>query len=230
MMKKKKEILKDFGEWSIPTDWSQLTLKTYEDIERYYKDGDKEFNVIDVLDILTDKSRDEINELPAEFLETILTHLSFLATQPKVDEPSNKIVIDGETYAVNVMEKLKVGEYVAVDTILKNDRHDYASILAILCRKQGEVYDSKYEAEIFEDRKKMFEEQPVIKILPIVNFFLQLYATSEIPSLLSSKVENAIDHIAQQLKTSTNLGVFKRLYMSYRIRRLRKSLKSAKCI
>lgn len=227
---KEKEIIKDFKEWKVPTRWEDLTLKTYEDIERYYKDGDKEFNVIDVLDILTDKTRDEINELPAEFLEIILTHLSFLTTAPKVDEPSNKITINGETYAVNVMEKLKVGEYVAVDTILKNDRHDYASILAILCRKQGEVYDSKYEAEIFEDRKKMFEEQPVIKILPIVNFFLQLYATSEIPSLLSSKVENAIDHIAQQLKTSTNLGVFKRLYMSYRIRRLRKSLKSAKCI
>lgn len=168
---KEKEIIKDFKEWKVPTRWEDLTLKTYQDIERYYKDGDKEFNVIDVLDILTDKTRDEINELPAEFLEIILTHLSFLTTAPEVDEPSNKITINGETYAVNVMEKLKVGEYVAVDTILKNDRHDYASILAILCRKQGEVYDSKYEAEIFEDRKKMFEEQPVIKILPIVNFF-----------------------------------------------------------
>lgn len=226
---KEKEIIKDFKEWKVPTRWEDLTLKTYEDIERYYKDGDKEFNVIDVLDILTDKSRDEINELPAEFLEIILTHLSFLATQPKVDEPSNKIVIDGETYAVNVMEKLKVGEYVAVDTILKNDRHDYASILAILCRKQGEVYDSKYEAEIFEDRKKMFEEQPVIKILPIVNFFLQLYATSEIPSLLSSKVENAIDHIQQNIATSDRIGVFKKYYLNWRMKKLRKSLKSIKC-
>lgn len=226
---KEKEIIKDFKEWKVPTRWEDLTLKTYEDIERYYKDGDKEFNVIDVLDILTDKTRDEINELPAEFLEIILTHLSFLTTAPKVDEPSNKITINGETYAVNVMEKLKVGEYVAVDTILKNDRHDYASILAILCRKQGEVYDSKYEAEIFEDRKKMFEEQPVIKILPIVNFFLQLYATSEIPSLLSSKVENAIDHIQQNIATSDRIGVFKKYYLNWRMKKLRKSLKSIKC-
>jgi hypothetical protein len=223
-----KDIIKDFKEWNVPTKWEDLSLKTYQDIERYYKNGDKEFNVIDVLDILTDKTRDEINELPAEFLETILTHLSFLATAPKVDEPSNKITINGETYAVNVMEKLKVGEYVAVDTILKNDRHDYASILAVLCRKQGEVYDSKYEAEIFEDRKKMFEEQPVVKILPIVNFFLQLYATSEIPSLLSSKVENAIDHIQQNIATSDRIGVFKKYYLNWRVNRYRKSLKSIK--
>lgn len=225
---KEKEIIKDFGEIKVPTSWNDISLLTYESIERYYKDKDKEFNVIDVLDILTDKTRDEINELPAEFLETILTHLSFLATQPKVDEPSNKIVIDGETYAVNVMEKLKVGEYVAVDTVLKGDPHNYAAILAILCRKQGEVYDSKYEAEIFEDRKKMFEEQPVIKILPIVNFFLHLYTTSEMFSLLSSKVEEAINLTQKNIKTSDRIGAFKKLYMNWQMKKYRKLLKSIK--
>ena len=229
-MKKEKEILKDFGEWSIPTDWSQLTLKTYEDIERYYKDKDSEFNVVDVLDILTDKSRDEINELPAEFLETILTHLSFLATQPKIDEPSNKIVIDGETYAVNVMEKLKVGEYVAVDTVLKGDPHNYAAILAILCRKQGEIYDSKFENEVLDDRIKLFEKQPVIKILPIINFFLNCWAISGTLTLLSSKVEEAINLTRNSLETSVKNGEHSKLWLKWQTRKLRKLQKSIKSI
>ena len=229
-MKKEKEILKDFGEWSIPTDWSQLTLKTYEDIERYYKDKDSEFNVVDVLDILTDKSRDEINELPAEFLETILTHLSFLATQPKIDEPSNKIVIDGETYAVNVMERLKVGEYVAVDTVLKGDPHNYAAILAILCRKQGEIYDSKFENEVLDDRIKLFEKQPVIKILPIINFFLNCWAISGTLTLLSSKVEEAINLTRNSLETSVKNGEHSKLWLKWQTRKLRKLQKSIKSI
>ena len=229
-MKKEKEILKDFGEWSIPTDWSQLTLKTYEDIERYYKDKDSEFNVVDVLDILTDKSRDEINELPAEFLETILTHLSFLATQPKIDEPSNKIVIDGETYAVNVMERLKVGEYVAVDTVLKGDPHNYAAILAILCRKQGEIYDSKFENEVLDDRIKLFEKQPVIKILPIINFFLNCWAISGTLTLLSSKVEEAINLTRNSLETSVKNGEHSKLWLKWQTRKLRKLQKSIKYI
>ena len=48
------------------------------------------------------------------------------------------------------MEKLKTGEFVAIDTILKSDPHDYISIFAVLCRKDGEIYDSKFEAEEFD--------------------------------------------------------------------------------
>lgn len=228
-MKTEKEIIKDFGEIKVPTSWNDISLLTYESIERYYKDEpDKEFNVIDVLDILTDKSKDEINQLPAEFLNSILTKLSFLATEPEVGKPSNKITIDGEEYSINVMEKLKLGEYVAVDAVLKNNKYDYASMLAVLCRKKGEIYDSKYEAEIFEDRKKMFEEQPVIKILPIISFFLHLYTTSEMFSQLYSKVEEAINLTQKNIKTSDRIGAFKKLYMNWQMKKYRKLLKSIK--
>lgn len=219
----------DFGEIKVPTSWNDISLLTYESIERYYKDKpDKEFNVIDVLDILTDKSKDEINQLPAEFLNSILTKLSFLATEPEVGKPSNKITIDGEEYSINVMEKMKLGEYVAVDAVLKNNKYDYASMLAVLCRKKGEIYDSKYEAETFEDRKKMFEEQPVIKILPIISFFLRLYTTSEMFSQLYSKVEEAINLTQKNIETSDRIGAFKKLYMNWQMKKYRKLLKSIK--
>lgn len=221
-------IIKDFGEWNCPTKWDDVTLKIYQEIDKYYKDKDKKFDVRDVLHILTNKSDDEINELPAEFLDTILTHLIFLTTTPEVGEPSNKIKIDGEVYMVNVMEKLKLGEYVAVDNVIKADASDYASILAILCRKEGEVYDSKFEAEVFEKRKEMFENQPVTKILPLISFFLDLYMVSKIPSQLFSAVEEGINLIQQSIKNSENLGAFKKLSLNWQMKKLRKSLKSIK--
>ena len=223
-------IIKDFGEWNCPTKWDDVTLKIYQEIDKYYKDKDKKFDVRDVLHILTNKSDDEINELPAEFLDTILTHLIFLTTTPEVGEPSNKIKIDGEVYMVNVMEKLKLGEYVAVDNVIKADASDYASILAILCRKEGEVYDSKFEAEVFEKRKEMFENQPVTKILPLISFFLDLYMVSKIPSQLFSAVEEGINLIQQSIKNSENLGAFKKLSLNWQMKKLRKSLKSIKRI
>lgn len=223
-----KDIIKDFGEWNVPSKWDDITLKVYQEIEKYYKDKDEKFDVRDVLHILTNKTDDEINELPAEFLDTILTHLIFLTTTPDVGEASNKIEIDGEEYKVNVMEKLKLGEYVAVDNVIKADASDYASILAILCRKEGEVYDSKFEAEDFEKRKEMFEKQPVTKILPIVGFFLNLYIVSKIPSQLYSQVEEGINLIQQNIDNSQKIGVSKRLYLNWQMRKLRKSLKSIK--
>ena len=223
-----KDIIKDFGEWKVPSKWDDITLKVYQEIEKYYKDKDEKFDVRDVLHILTNKTDDEINELPAEFLDTILTHLIFLTTTPDVGEATNKIVIDGVEYSINVMEKLKLGEYVAVDNVIKADSSDYASILAILCRKEGELYDSKFEAEEFEKRKEMFEKQPVTSILPIIHFFINCYITLKIPSQLFTQVEEGINHIQQSIKNSEKIGVSKRLYLNYQIRKYKKLLKSIK--
>ena len=218
----------EYGEIHVPTSWDELTLKKYQEIERYYDDKEKQFDVRDIIHILIDKDMDFINSLPMEFLEIIYNKAAFLMEEPPEVEKTNRIVIDGEEYVINVMEKLKLGEYVAADMVIKNDRHDYASILAILCRKKGEVFDSKFEAELFEERKKMFEQQPVLRIFGITAFFLDLYTLSEIPSQLCMKVDEGLSHIANQLKNSTKIGGFKKLYMTWRIRKLRKSLKSIK--
>lgn len=220
------ENIINLGEWNCPTKWEDITLKKYQEIDRFYEGSDKSFDIREVIHILCDKTVDEVNSLPIDFLNIILQKLSFLQEKPEEREPSNKIVISGETYSVNTMEKLKTGEYVQVDTVLKSDKHNYAAILAILCRKQGEIYDSNFEAEVLEDRIKMFEEQPVVNILPIVSFFLNCYMMSATPSLLYSKVEEAINHIQQNIDSSEKIGVFKRFFMNLQMRKLRKSLKS----
>ena len=218
----------DLGEIKVPTSWNDISLLTYESIERYYDDKEKQFDVRDIIHILIDKDMDFINSLPMEFLEIIYNKAAFLMEEPPEVEKTNKIVIDGEEYIINVMEKLKLGEYVAADMVIKNDRHDYASILAILCRKKGEVFDSKFEAELFEERKKMFEQQPVLKIFGITAFFLDLYTLSEIPSQLCMKVEEGLSHIQQNIDSSDRIGVFRKWYLNLRMKKLRKSLRSIK--
>ena len=217
----------DYGRIDVPTSWDGMTLKKYQDIQRYYSDKDKKFDVRDVIHIMIDKDIDFVNSLPAEFLDIILDKLSFITDEPEV-EKTNKIVVDGETYSINIMEKLKLGEYVAVDNALKNDRHDYATFMAILCRKDGEVYDSKFEAEMFEKRKEMFENVPVMKVFGVIAFFLDLYIMYTTPSQLYSKAEDALNHIQQTIDNSGRIGAFRRLYMNWRMRRLRKSLRSCK--
>lgn len=218
----------NFGDWNIPTSWDDITLKKFQEINKYYSDKDKHFDVREVIHILADKTIDEVNELPAEFLQIIMEKLSFIEKEPETKEPTNKIEIGKETYQINFMEKLKTGEYVSVDNILKADSNDYASILAILCRKEGEIYDSKFEAELFEERKKMFEEQPITKILPIIGFFLNLYILLVTPSRLFSQVEEELNHIQKSIKTSTEIGVFKKRSLNSQVKKLQKLLKSNK--
>ena len=220
----------DLGSWKVPTSWDEVTLKQFQEIETYYDGTDKQFDARDVLHIFCGRSIDEINELPMDFVESIMGHLMFLQTKPEERKSTNKIEIDGELYVINVMEKLKVGEYVAVDTVMKADKHNYAAILGILCRKQGEVYDSRYEAEVLNDRIAMFERQPITNILPLVGFFLNLYIVLERHSQLYSLVEEGINLTQQNIESLENLGVSKRLSLNWQMRKLRKSLKSIKRI
>ena len=219
----------DLGKWTVPNKWDDVTLEMFQKIEKYYSDKDKDFDVREVLDIFTDHTRDEIDQLPINFTDKLLNELSFLKEQPKYGDASPKIEIDGEEYCINVMEKLKTGEYVAIDTILKSDPHDYISILAVLCRKNGEIYDSKFEAEVFEDRQKLFAKQSIIKIMPLISFFLNLYILRMTHSQLYSEVEEGLNLMEQNIESSRangDLSALSTRRLMKKLRKLRKSLKS----
>ena len=219
----------DFGKWTVPTSWEEITLKQFQEIEKYYSNKDKDFDIREVLHIFTNKTEDEINALPIVFTNELMNKLMFLKDKPKDYEPSNFIEIDGVKYGINVMEKLKTGEFVAIDTILKSDPHDYISILAVLCRKNGEIYDSKFEADVFEDRQKLFAKQSIIKIMPLISFFLSLYILRMTHSQLYSEVEEGLNLMEQNIESSRangDLSALSTRRLMKKLRKLRKSLKS----
>lgn len=230
MKKTKKENIIDLGSWNTPKGWNELTLKQFQDIEEYYADKDKEFDVRDVLELFTDHSREEIDQLPIEFVERLLEQLEWIKEVPSWGEPSNKVEIDGVEYKVNIQDKLKTGEYIALDTVLKGDKHNYAAMLAVMCRKDDELYDSKFENEILGDRIKMWEKVPVVKVMPICAFFLSLWVVLQKNTQLSSMVEEAINLTAKNIETSRKNGDLSMLSTKLLMRKLKKLRKSIKCI
>lgn len=220
----------DYGEWTVPTSWDDITLKTYQEIERYYEGKDKDFDLREVIHIITNHTIDEVNALPVEFLDSMMEKMAFLQESPSNEKPTNSVEIDGEVYTVHTENKLKVGEYIAADTAMKGDKHNYAAFMAILCRKDGEIYDSKFENEVLEDRIKMWEKQPVTKILPVVGFFLNLYITLQMPTLLSSKVMEAIDHTRKDIETLQRNGAVSKRSMKSAMKKLKRLEKSISTI
>ena len=226
-------VEKDFGEWKVPQSWDDLTLGKFQELERLYDgDDDKErkFDVRDVLDLMTDRTKDEINELPIEFTDSLLRKMYWLHEQPQFGKPSNKVIIDGVQYTVHNENEMKFGEYVALDTALKGDKHNYAAMLAILCRKEGEIFDAKFENEILPSRIEFWKNVSVMKVMPIVSFFLELSSMSLQVSQLSSEIQEGINHILKHIETSKQNGVFSALYTKWQVRKLKKLQKSIKNI
>lgn len=226
-------VEKDFGEWKVPSSWDELTLGKFQELERLYdgeEDKERKFDVRDVLDLMTDRTKDEINELPIEFTDSLLRKMYWLHEQPDFGKPSNKITVDGVQYTVHNENEMKFGEYVALDTALKGDKHNYAAMLAILCRKEGEVFDAKFENEILPSRIEFWKNVSVIKVMPIVSFFLELSSMSLQVSQLSLEIQEGINHILKHIETSKQNGVFSALYTKWQMRKLRKLQKSIKNI
>lgn len=224
-------VEKDFGEWKVPSSWDDLTLGKFQELERLY-DGDEErkFDVRDVLDLMTDRTKDEINELPIEFTDSLLRKMYWLHEQPDFGKPSNKITVDGVQYTVHNENEMKFGEYVALDTALKGDKHNYAAMLAILCRKDGEIFDAKFENEVLPSRIEFWKNVSVMKVMPIVSFFLELSSMSLQVSQLSLEIQEGINHILKHIETSKQNGVFSALYTKWQVRKLKKLQKSIKNI
>ena len=226
-------VEKDFGEWKVPQSWDDLTLGKFQELERLYDgDDDKErkFDVRDVLDLMTDRTKDEINELPIEFTDMLLRKMYWLHEQPDFGKPSNKVTIDGVQYTVHNENEMRFGEYVALDTAMKGDKHNYAAMLAILCRKEGEIFDAKFENEILPSRIEFWKNVSVMKVMPIVSFFLELSSMSLQVSQLSSEIQEGINHILKHIETSKQNGVFSALYTKWQVRKLKKLQKSIKNI
>lgn len=220
----------DFGSWTVPSGWNELTLGMFSKIEEYYASKAESFDVRSVLELFTDHSRDEIDQLPIEFVERLLGQLEWIKEAPSWGEPSNKVEIDGVEYKVNIQDKLKTGEYIALDTVLKGDKHNYAAMLAVMCRKDGELYDSKFENEILQERIEMWEKVPVVKVMPIVAFFLSLWVVLRKNTQLSSMVEEAISLERKNIETLHKDGALPKRFMRSLMKELTKLEKSIKCI
>lgn len=220
---------RNFGRWTLPTKWDEVTLGQFSELEKLYdgkaSDG---VNQIDVISVLSGKPRDEVMALPVEFVEKMVGCVSFLDTEPEVTE-ADFIEVDGEVYRINKKEDLRFGEYSDADSVLKNTPWDYPSLLAILCRKEGEKYDADYIAGEFENRKRMFASIPVVKVLGMTAFFLKRWRIVAANSLLCSRVKDkanrTLDSIESSLKSGRGLGL-RSCLLRRKLKKLRRSINS----
>ena len=219
----------DFGKITVPTKWEEVTLKQFTELLTIYDKEDKD--ILDIISMFTGRSKDELRKYPMDFINEILIHLQFMNTPLNI-KPSNWVEIDGKKYSVNYMEKLKFGEFVDVETIIKDNKYNYPAILGVLCRMEGEVYDDDFIAEKLNDRVKMFEELDMPSAMRLINFFLKLSLRSIAytqKSLAIQQGKEQAELLAQSIRDSLKDGDLKKLDMIYaktELRKLEKSLKS----
>lgn len=217
----------DFGKWEVPTSWDDVTLRQIQELDALHEAAP---SLTKVVSVLTGKPLEIVEQLPLQFTNSIISKMDFIREQPNV-EPSPSCVIGGERYSVNVTEEMKLLEFVAVEDILKNNKDDAAGILAVVCRKDGELYDSEFENKVFAERKEMFLNASCMAVLPVISFFLLKWAiyeqTSQRYSVLLTECKNLTTSCLQDLeKNGGGVGFFTRCSARRKLKRLLRHLNS----
>ena len=220
----------NFGKVQLPTKWEDITLEQFQELMRIYNEEDKD--ILDIVSLFSKKDKKELRQMPAEFVETMIVHLQFMNC--KLDaEPISNILIDGNLYKLNYMEKLKMGEWVDSETVMQADKYDYSSLLGILCRLDGEVYDDDFIANKLDKRIEMFKQLSITKALGLLNFFLLLkmrYLAHSQKSLAVKKGKELAELLVQHIKSSVMDGDGKKLDSIYAKIALKRWEQSLKCI
>ena len=218
----------DFGKINIPTKWDDITLKQFQELMKIYEQEDKD--ILDILALFSGRDKKELKQMPKEFIDTMLVHLQFMNTTLEV-EPKSSIEIQGETYKINYTEKLKFGEFVDVEGLIKDDKYNYAALLGILCRKDKEIYDDDFIADKLDDRIKMFEELSIDKALQLINFFLKLKLRSIAYTQKSLALQEGKELAESLVQSTSDLvkdgagNIFDSIYVKRELKRLEKSLR-----
>lgn len=209
----------DFGEVKLPTKWSDITLKQYQELQKAH---DNNADMIKIISILTNREENEIRSMPASFVSTMANKIIFLGAPPEV-KPSNKY----KEYTCTQLEEMTFGEWLDCNTSIQNDKTDYATIFAILCRLPNEPYDQDFINNKFKERKQMFENASVSDVLPLALFF----STCLIVSMMTSEdclnqLYSQTTQVAKNLKISQKNGIFSRASTYLRKKMSRKSQRS----
>lgn len=220
----------DLGKYKLCTNWEDVKLKQWSDYLRLTSEQG-EVDILTTLECFSDIPREVIYQIPSDLFEKVIQKMKFLNEEPNI-ESSNIVLHNGNTYHINVMEKLRVKEYLDLNTILENDKYNYPVIFAILCRLDNEEYNEEYIADILEKRVQMWEDVPVTKALPLISFFLHLwneYAQHTQSCLMVKHLKSELIEYVKNVKNSLKLGDYiipSRVRQIMTLRKLEKYLKN----
>ncbi len=208
----------------IPRSWSEITLGDYE--QWSLCQADSEAGYLQLMAAICKIDVAVLKSISMDDFEVIREALRFVS-ETEV-EPSPHIEIGGQQFSVSPSDKLTLGEWVDIDTIMASDSHTKISeMLAVVCRPAGEDYDP----EKSQQRYDLFRSLTCDKALAPVNFFLlRKKKSDEILNLYSEVVEQAVRFVRDTDRFVTNgdgiklLPIWQRIRYTFLIRSLKKRL------
>ena len=209
----------------IPQGWNEVTLGEYEKWSSYSNTGDSQ-SYLQLIAAVCKATPEQLKSISVDEFHVIREALRFIS-ETEV-EASPQVEIGGQLFSVSPSDKLTLGEWVDIDTIMASDSDTKISeMLAVVCRPPGESYDP----DTSQERYELFRSLTCDKALAPVNFFLlRKKKSDEISNLYSGVVHQAVRFVQDTERFVTNgdgiklLPIWQRIRYTFLMRSLKKRL------
>lgn len=162
------------NEITIATSWNDVTLEQFEKLQQLNIDNPEAEQKI--IAILTNKTVDEIYDLPYHVYYELLLKTDFLKTEPEKYSPAPKITIDDITFDVTLSpQTMTAGQFLDYKTLIGMDDIDKKLARLMMCFMipEGHSYNDGYNTEEIIDI--LYKNMSVVEVTAYSNFFMILY-------------------------------------------------------
>lgn len=186
-------------EISIPENWDDITLGRYESLK--FDTLGTARQRVELAAAICGVNAELFLNWPTEVFNRIVDYIGFMFENIQAN-PCPTVEIDGVNYAVSVEDKLTLAEWVDIEEVQKTGEAVMSTILAIVCRPVGEVYNPDNTA----NRQAMFAALPVGQILGVFAFFLTYKNAYDRRTAAFSNLVRLYDLLPRNTKLLRSLG------------------------
>jgi len=209
-------------EVTIPTSWNDITIEMYIKLKPVLEtEQEPVTKIINTLCILTDKKREDVENITIPDYKLLLKKMSFLSTELPKEIKRKKIKLNGQWYEWKWdAQNMLFGEYISVMEIMQKASENNAilfdnlhKILTVIFRPIEKKYGLFWKSKkidgdmIRETSENILKHMSIADAYPIAVFFCNRYPDLMriIKTSLTEKAEKIVREVKKELKKETDL-------------------------
>ena len=134
---------------NIKSNWDEITWNEYEQIEQIISaDIPSDYKAVNLISILTNKSVDEIENLPIAQFQRLLPVLEFLKEQPKIHKHKFNYNVNGREYIFKgQLTDISTAQYIDYRNYMNDEEKDIVKLFSCFLIPKGHDYNDGYDVE-----------------------------------------------------------------------------------
>lgn len=150
--------------------WSDITLKNYQDLMFFLSTREKMTDLDRNLEIYRILTGEDISNLELDRIKDKLDELSFLNKTYEARVPNTEYVIDGKKYTVQLnLNKMTAGQYIDFQNLYKDYNKNLKYLVMCFLIPKGKKYAEDYD--VLELGDYLYDKIPITIVSDVMFFF-----------------------------------------------------------